>query len=122
MTNTYPHKCQKCSFPARKIGNVVLCSRSKCSSKAVRSFGAYPVLIEGDTKENPIKVYCPKCNKRCSITRAAEDMEAVCELHQRVSYTYIKNKYYAARDIQQTVYMFNGSSLIRTSYELGING
>ena len=120
MINPYPHKCPKCSSPARKVSGSVLCSRKKCSSKAVRSFGVYPEM--GKTQETAIKVLCPECGRRCSITAAWENGQASCDTHRRVPYTYTIGSYYVAWDTKQTVYKFTGSALVKTNYEFGIDG
>jgi hypothetical protein len=59
--NPYPHKCKVCHRPARKCSGFILCSNVKCKSR--RKIPVFKSFTEYNSKDNPISVLCPVCNR-----------------------------------------------------------
>lgn len=62
--NPYPHKCNMCKSPARRCGNVTMCSNMRCGSRNQVSslFNKYvPLQQLGNTSSEPIRLVCEDC-------------------------------------------------------------
>lgn len=119
----YANKCGTCKSPAMGL----ICSNIKCKSwrKYRKQAATCKPIEDGITPDNPIIIYCPKCNK-VAINAAAlrnDRAKAYCPdpNHKYFPYEYIKNRWYVFENTStRFLYKYSGIPPKYWDYDNGV--